>query len=171
MFHLHPSGNGRCGSNGLSLLKACAIQPLRATLGVAAETNCLGLGQRAATMRPQCRSFCRAWRGTSGQGSGQERSPGRIAGELHIIDRMDWRIRLSDVPVGVGRPSDANGSPPDGAAGSASPRSITASSSSVRRPRLHNLRGCTTESYPMRCAAPVGAPTCALLIQCPSPLQ
>jgi hypothetical protein len=47
MFHLHPSGNGRCGSNGLSPLKACAIQPLRATLGATAETNCLGLGQRA----------------------------------------------------------------------------------------------------------------------------
>jgi hypothetical protein len=72
MFHLHPSGNGRCGSNGLSLLKACAIQPLRATLGVAAETNCLGLGQRAATMRPQCRSFRRAWRGYRGKDQGKK---------------------------------------------------------------------------------------------------
>jgi hypothetical protein len=47
MFHPHPSDNGPCGSNGLSPLKACAIQPLRATLGATAETNCLGLGQRA----------------------------------------------------------------------------------------------------------------------------
>ena len=114
MFHLHPSGNGRCGSNGLSLLKACAIQPLRATLGATAETNCLGLGQWARLRRYARNAARSAGRGEGYQGKEglQAVLPASFKSSINCPLRMDWRIRLNDVPVGVGRPSDANGSPP-----------------------------------------------------------
>ena len=123
MFHLHPSGNGRCGSNGLSLLKACAIQPLRATLGATAETNCLGLGQRARLRRYDRNAARSAGRGEGYQGKEglQAVLPASFTSSINCPLRMDRRIRLNDVPVGVGRPFDANGSPADGDAGSASP--------------------------------------------------
>jgi hypothetical protein len=158
------------GSNGLSLLKACAIRPLRATLGATAETNCLGLGQRARLRHD--RNLARS----AGCGEGYQGKEGLQAvlpasfTSINCPLRLDRRIRLNDVPVGVGRPFDANGSPTTAMPAQHPPRSIRASSS-VRRSRLRNLSERTIKPYPIRRIAPVGAPACALLIQCPGPPQ
>jgi hypothetical protein len=89
MFHLHPSGNGRCGSNGLSLLKACAIQPLRATLGVAAETNCLGLGQRAR-LRHDPNLARSAGRGEGHRGKDQGKKGLLAASPANSTSSIEW---------------------------------------------------------------------------------
>jgi len=52
---------------------------------------------------------------SAGRGEGYQGKEGLLAvlpasftSSINCPLRMDWRIRLNDVPVGVGRPSDAN---------------------------------------------------------------
>jgi hypothetical protein len=104
----------------------------------------------------------------------QGRSPGRIAGELHIIDQLPS-------PNGSAYPSERRSGwswssfrceriARDGHAGSASP---SLDQGIIFRATLahRNLRERTIKPYPIRRTVPVGAPACALLIQCPGPLQ